>query len=89
MVSKNLNRRRKRRPGGSKRIPDISLGLWLAAREIASGTTPRMWRRSAAAFRTAKRCPYLVDPSLESNRREKNRGATSNTRADVRPELAG
>ncbi len=33
--------------------------------------------------------PYLGDPSLESNRREKNRGATSNTRADVRPELAG
>jgi len=89
MVSKNLNRRRKRRPGGSKRIPDISLGLWLAACEIASGTTPPMWRRSTSAFRTAKRYPYLVDPSLESNRREKNRGVISNTRAGVRLELAG
>ena len=40
-------------------------------------------------LRRAAALSYLVDLILESNRREKNRGVISNTRADVRPELAG
>src|SRR5204862_2875862 len=41
MISKNLNRRRKRRPGRSKRIPDISLRLWLRSTGLQVEPTSR------------------------------------------------
>src|SRR6266511_4049446 len=45
-VSKNLYRRRRRGLGRSKKIPDISRGLWLAAFAIASGHADTATARS-------------------------------------------
>src|SRR5207302_10447905 len=77
LFSKNLNRRRKRRLGRSKKIPDISARL--------SRVRPRLQVERMASSR--RLC--ATDSSAGSNHRGRNRGETLNTHACARLELAG